>query len=87
MLCDTQTPTLVTWSISSPFPSHAKVGTLPSLSGFEGAEQVHVHGLSSSWSELLTPQSQPGVQIWIQFLLAFLYEKQILASCDNSVSA
>lgn len=45
MFCDTQTPTLVTWSISSPFPSHAKVGTLPSLSGFEGAEQVHVHGL------------------------------------------
>lgn len=88
--CVTQIPYIVTWRISSAFPSYAKVPHLQSLSGFEGAERAHVHRLPSSRSELLTPQLQVRARIWIQFLLAFLYKKlmvQILALCDKSVSA
>lgn len=46
--------------------------------GFEGAGRVHVHRLSRSWSQLLTPQLPPRVGIWIQFLLAFLYKKLVM---------
>lgn len=80
--CVTHTPFPWDLGISSAFPSCAKAAALHRLPGFGGAEQAHEHRLSSSWAELLTPQWQPRVQIWIQFLLAFLYEKmmvQILA--------
>lgn len=56
--CVTQIPTLVTWSIFSAFPSYAKVPPLQGLPGFEGTGRAHVHRLSSSSSELLTPQLQ-----------------------------